>query len=267
MFQQVIDFQDESEALCDLLNSLSDEEFQQQSQFKSWTFNHIIGHLHMWNWAADLALSDPAVFQQFLGQVMASVQRGKLREYEENWLIGLHGRRLLDVWRDFFSNMCRRFGEADPKARVEWAGPSMSVRSSITSRLMETWAHGQAVYDLLGNETADTDRIKNIVVLGVKTFGWSFKNRGLPVPEKPPRIRLTALSGEIWEFDKSDEPNRIEGSATEFCQIVTQVRNIADTNLTMKGDVATQWMAIAQCFAGPPEDPPTAGSRFAVTQS
>ena len=54
----------------------------------------------------------------------------------------------------------------------------------------------------------------------------------------------------------------IEGSATEFCQVVTQVRNIADTRLKVAGEAATRWMAIAQCFAGPPETPPAPGSRF-----
>ena len=55
--------------------------------------------------------------------------------------------------------------------------------------------------------------------------------------------------------------NRIEGQASEFCQVVTQVRNIADTSLRVTGDPATRWMAIAQCFAGPPVDPPAKGVR------
>ena len=38
----------------------------------------------------------------------------------------------------------------------------MSARSSISARLMETWAHGQAVYDRLGVVRVDTDRIRNI---------------------------------------------------------------------------------------------------------
>jgi hypothetical protein len=42
---------------------------------------------------------------------------------------------------------------------------------------------------------------------------------------------------------------------------VTQVRNIKDTGLIVKGDVASKWMSIAQCFAGPPEEPPLKGSR------
>jgi hypothetical protein len=43
---------------------------------------------------------------------------------------------------------------------------------------------------------------------------------------------------------------------------VTQVRNIADTGLTVTGAVATDWMSKAQCFAGAPETPPAPGTRF-----
>jgi uncharacterized protein (TIGR03084 family) len=128
----------------------------------------------------------------------------------------------------------------------------MSVRTGITARLMETWAHGQAVYDLLGVERIDTDRIRNIAQLGVNTFGWTFKTNGQTPPEVVPYVRLVAPSGAVWTFNAPSDTDRIEGSATEFCQVVTQVRNIADTQLTVVGDAAQRWMSIAQCFAGPP---------------
>jgi hypothetical protein len=59
-----------------------------------------------------------------------------------------------------------------------------------------------------------------------------------------------------------DQDNSVEGSAAEFCQVVTQVRNIADTKMRVVGPAAAAWMSIAQCFAGPPEDPPPLGTRF-----
>jgi uncharacterized protein (TIGR03084 family) len=147
--------------------------------------------------------------------------------------------------------------------RVKWAGPDMSARSSISARLMETWSHAQAIYDLLGVVRKDTDRIKNIVIMGVNTFGWTFINRGEEVPEDMPYLKLTAPSGEIWEWNDPDPANSIEGTASDFCQVVTQCRNIGDTSLKVTGDTATTWMAKAQCFAGPPETPPAAGSRRA----
>jgi uncharacterized protein (TIGR03084 family) len=248
MFQQVIDFRDESEALYRLMQPLPPEAFATRTQFKQWTFDDVVGHLHLWNRAADLSLTDEAAFQSFMGEVFQAVASGGLRAFERRWLAGLRGPELLDA--------------ADPQARVQWAGPDMSVRSSITARLMETWAHGLAVYDALGVERVDTDRIRNIAVLGVNTFGWSFKNRGLEVPPAMPGLRLTAPSGAIWEWGGDRPGERIQGEAAEFCQVITQTRNVADTGLRVTGAVARQWMSIAQCFAGPPEQPPAPGSRF-----
>jgi hypothetical protein len=38
-------------------------------------------------------------------------------------------------------------------------------------------------------------------------------------------------------------------------------RDIADTRLETGGEIAARWMSIAQCFAGPPMDPPASGTR------
>ena len=79
--------------------------------------------------------------------------------------------------------MADRFAAADPKLRVKWVGPDMSVRSSISARLMETWAHAQAVYDVLGKQRDATDRLKNVAVIGINTFGWTFFATGVcPFP-------------------------------------------------------------------------------------
>lgn len=262
MFPQVIDFRDESEALYELMQPLDAEALDTVTQFKQWTFNDVLGHLHLWNHAAYLSLTDEAAFQAFIGEVFQYVASGSLRSFEKQWLDGLCGRELLEQWHDFVLEMSERFGAADPQARVKWAGPDMSVRSSITARLMETWAHGLAIYDALGVERADADRIRNIAVLGVNTFAWTFKNRRLEVPAQMPYLRLTAPSGVTWEWGEPNETERVEGSATEFCQVVTQTRNVADTALQVAGETASGWMRIAQCFAGPPERPPAPGTRF-----
>jgi len=190
------------------------------------------------------------------------VQAKGLRAFEDKWLDGLSGHELLETWRRLYLDIADRFGAADPRHRVKWGGPEMSVRSSITARLMETWAHGLAVYDMLGTVRTDHDRIKNIAVLGVNTFGWTFINRKLDIPKPAPYVRLTAPSGAVWEWHDPKCAERVEGLATEFCQVVTQSRNIADTDLAVTGDMAQKWMDIAQCFAGPPEDPPAPNIRL-----
>jgi len=260
--QQANDFLEESQALRTLLGSLSDADFETPTQFKSWTINNIIRHLHVWNIAADLALTDEAAFGEFIAKMIKGIRGGRLPDFEEEYLGGLSGQALLAEWAAQYHAMTPRFAIADPKHRVKWVGPDMSVISSITARLMETWSHAQAIYDVLGAERIDTDRIGNIVRLGVNTYGFTWKNRRLDPPGPMPQLRLTAPSGAIWEYGEASDSGVISGSATEFCQVVTQCRNIGDTSLEVNGEVAHQWMAVAQCFAGPPQDPPAPGTRF-----
>ena len=265
-FPEVDHFRDESEALYALLAPLDDEAFEQATQFKDWTLHDVIAHLHIFNYAADLSMQDGEAFVAWYADLGRKMAGGKtLIQATEDWLeaeeSGARNRNLLDVWRGFYLGFAARAAQEDPKKRVQWAGPEMSVRMSVTARLMETWAHGQEVYDHLGKVRVDTDRIHGIATLGVKTYGWTFINRKIEVPQPPPYVRLTAPSGTIWEWNEPQDDNRVEGSATEFCQVVTQTRNFVDTELVAVGDPATRWMSIAQCFAGPPEDPPKPGTR------
>lgn len=262
-FEQPGDFRDESEALYALVSSHGDDVLAVRTQFRGWTIGDVLVHLHVWNVGADLALQDAERFLEFYSHFREAVETGRsLRPPETAWIGELRGASLLRAWREQVLAMTDRFRAADPRRRVRWAGPDMSVRSSITARLMETWAHGQEVYDALGVERVDADRIRNIATLGVNTFGWSFTVHGLPVPDRAPQVRLTAPSGAAWAWNESNDQDVIEGDATSFCQVVTQTRNVADTSLRVRGDAATQWMSIAQCFAGSAQRPPAPGTRF-----
>ena len=264
MVAEAQDFKQESLALYDLLKDLSDAELDQPTQFKNWTLNNVLEHLHVWNWAANESYVDEVNFEKFVANAMA--QTGGLRQFEKHWLDeqynGLAGRALLQTWHDFLIDMAARFKEVDPKKRLKWAGPDMSARSSISARLMETWAHGQEIYDHLGVVRQNGDHIRAICVLGVNTFGWTYITRQETPPAAMPFVELTAPSGAIWEFGEPSDSERVVGAAEEFCQVVTQVRNIADTHLQITGAVATDWMSKAQCFAGAPETPPAPGTRF-----
>lgn len=263
MLDQALDFRDESDALFALLDKLGEADWSRATQFKQWTPNDVVAHLHMGNYAADLSLQGGDAFTSFARDMSRAARNGARRlDATHMWLGGSANRELMMRWRDYYLEMAERFAVAEPKRRVKWFGPDMSVLSSISARLMETWAHGQAIYDLCGQTRADSDRIKNIAIIGINTFGWTFANRGIEAPGIRPNVRLIAPSGALWEWPQADSGDLIEGVATEFCQVVAQTRNIADTSLKVIGPTATAWMGIAQCFAGPPENPPQAGSRF-----
>ncbi|QBF30554.1 TIGR03084 family metal-binding protein [Thalassococcus sp. S3] len=260
--QQAEDFRRETDALANILANLSEDAFELETQFKAWMIGDVIGHLHMFNVAAEVTLKGPKTFNTFFTPFQQALERGStFVEAQRPWLGALKGTELFETWLSTAHRVADLYAKADPKQRVAWAGPDMSALSSISARQMETWAHGQEVFDVLGRERYETDRIRNIVHLGAATFGWSFINRDLVVPQNVPHLRLSAPSGAIWTWNKPSRHNVIEGPAVAFAQVVTQVRNIADVDLDVTGETAHRWMEIAQCFAGAPSDPPVPGSR------
>jgi uncharacterized protein (TIGR03084 family) len=263
MLQQAVDLRAEADALHRLLDRLEESEWALPTLFKAWTINDIVQHLHDSDRLAAASVRDPEEYGRSRADIMARRDAGKSRIEEARERLGdLTGRRLLAAWRETLDGLCTMLESRNPNDRLKWSGPDMGVRMFATARQMEVWAHGQAIYDLKGVARANTDRIRNIAVLGVRTFGWTFANRGEQAPDVTPFVRLTAPSGAIWEWNDPGAAAAVTGDAVEFCQVVTQVRNVADTRLSVSGDAAERWMSIAQCFAGPPETPPAPGSRF-----
>jgi uncharacterized protein (TIGR03084 family) len=128
----------------------------------------------------------------------------------------------------------------------------MSAMSFATARLMETWAHGQDVADALGVEREPTDRLRHVAHIGVHARRYSYQVRGLEVPAEEVRVELVGPNWSTWSWGDPTARNRVVGEALDFCLVVTQRRNVADTELVVEGPLAIEWMSIAQAFAGPP---------------
>jgi uncharacterized protein (TIGR03084 family) len=124
--------------------------------------------------------------------------------------------------------------------------------SFATARLMETWAHGQDIADALGAQRVATDRLRHIAHLGVRTRGFSYAVKGRTAPDVPVFVSLTAPSGELWTWGDPQASDQVSGPALDFCLLVAQRRLPDDLDLTVTGDAAADWVAIAQAFAGGP---------------
>jgi uncharacterized protein (TIGR03084 family) len=79
------------------------------------------------------------------------------------------------------------------------------------------------------------------------------------VPEVPVAVVLRGPDGETWRWGPDDAADRVEGPAIDFGAVVTQRRRVEDTRLVVAGPVATEWMDIAQAFAGGAGTPRPAG--------
>lgn len=262
MLEEAGDLIDEAEELHGFLLTLDEADWRRETTFKRWTPWDVVAHLHMFDRVSLLSLEGGAAFTARRDELVASMMRGEsLLETGRRELGALAPAELLARWRSTCREMAEQLGASEPSRRLPWFGPDMGVRMFTTARLMETWAHGQEIYDLKRTERVPTDRIRHVCAIGVRTYGWTFANRRLEPPGPPPHVRLTAPSGAIWEWNETSGSGLVEGAAVEFAQVVTQVRNVADTALRVEGEAAKRWMAIAQCFAGGPVDPPKPGER------
>ncbi|WP_232677333.1 TIGR03084 family metal-binding protein [Nocardioides sp. R-C-SC26] len=167
-------------------------------------------------------------------------------------LAALDAATLLQRWDAARPALGEALRQVPEGQKMPWFGPPMSPTSMATARFMETWAHALDVYEALGVDAEHTDRIKHVAHIGVRTRGFSFVTNGLDVPDVEPRIELTAPSGAVWSWGPDDAAERVDGSAVDFCLLVTQRVHRADTDLVATGPGADAWLDIAQCFAGPP---------------
>jgi uncharacterized protein (TIGR03084 family) len=251
------DLRDEHESLDGMVAPLAETDWDRTTPFGEWTIRDEIIHLTYFDGTARLSATDGTAFARYIEELIKNHSH-----FEADYLSAGHSissSSLLAQWRDGREALLGALATLDPKQRLPWYGPPMSARSFVTARLMETWAHGQDVADALERERPATDRLRHVAHLGVNTFGWSYANRGMAVPNVSVRVELMSPGGEQWSWGVEDAKDTVRGEALDFCLVVTKRRHVEDTNLVTAGDVAHEWMRLAQTFAGPPETGPEPG--------
>jgi uncharacterized protein (TIGR03084 family) len=240
----------ESAELYEVLSLLGGSDWDRATPAEGWTVRDQVVHLAWADDAAVLAATEPA---RFRAEADADMAAGM--DFPDR-VVAAH-RALAGVEAFGWLQRARRsyldtFAALDPGTTLPWYGPDMSAASSVTARLMETWAHGQDVADALGVVRRPTARLRHVAHLGVRTMGWSFRLRDRPVPDVPVRVELTAPDGESWTWGPEDAADRVTGPAEDFCLLVVQRRHRSRTALTATGPVADAWLDLAQAFAGAP---------------
>jgi uncharacterized protein (TIGR03084 family) len=255
------DLHAEHEALDAVVALLPDDAWDSPTPAPGWRVRDQIGHLAYFDDTGRQAAVDPDAFIADRDRGLADLDAFSAQT--ERLGRELTGFMLLSAWRAARAAMLDALAdlaETDGSARLPWYGPPMSLRSFTTARLMETWAHGQDIVDGLGlpiDARPITDRLRHVAFLGCATRGWSYTVRGQTAPDAPVRVELSLPSGAMFTHgDAADPVDTVRGTALDFCLVVTQRRNVADTGLSVVGPAAEEWMSIAQCFAGGPTMPP-----------
>ena len=256
------DLQQEYEALDALVAPLSDKEWRQVTSFYNWTIYDEIAHLFFTDMNTLLTIEDEEAFKLHASAMIEWMETdGNVMPFTFKNMGNPPVSDLLDKWRAVRERLLSQTVRLNPKDRFSWYGPSMSTKSLITARLMETWAHGQDIYDTLNLVRENTDRLRHIAHMGVVTYQWSFMTNQQEPPAVSPYIELTAPSGELWCWGEKNDEEFVKGSAEDFCLLITRRRHLLDLSLESDGQAADAWLPIAQCFAGPAEPGPEPGGR------
>lgn len=235
------------------LGELSPLDWQRRTTFYGWTVADEVMHLCQVDGFGQNALDRPEAFPQTVAWVRQGQAAGieLSQRMRETWGM-LKPEALMAAWHKGWTRLADGIDKADQDRRLPWFGPEMRLQSFANARQMEVWAHGQDIYDLFAVERRNTDRIRTICDLGVRTHGYSFANRRLDRPT-PPEVVLTAPEGRSWVWNEGAS-EQVRGSAVDFALVVTHRRHAEDTALVATGEGASAWLAIAQCFAGEPRD-------------
>ncbi len=242
------DLRAESEELLTTLFDMPDPQWSLRTPSAGWDVHDQVVHLAYFDDMALLAMTQPDKFQIKADGAVA---------VGPDWVDEIsHSRRALppsEVLAGFAqarSALLEALIRVGPATRAPWFGPPMSAASCATARLMETWAHGQDLYDALGLARMPGQRIRHICHLGVLTRRYSYEIHGLTMPEVDIRVELVAPDGQMWTWGADESAARITGDAWDFALVVTQRRHLTDTNLLATPGPAAKWLSIAQAFAG-----------------
>jgi uncharacterized protein (TIGR03084 family) len=246
----VADLRAESDGLDALVAGLSAERWRTETPAPGWTVAHQIAHLLWTDRVAVVAVTDEAAFGEGLAEA-AKNPTGFVDAGAEE-LAAMPAPEMLAEWRHTRARLHDELLAVADGRKFPWFGPPMSAASMATARLMETWAHGLDVADALGVSRPATARLRSIAHIGFRTRDFAFAVHGLAAPADPFVVELRAPDGTSWSWGPADAPQRVSGSAEDFCMLVTQRRPRAELDVTAEGADAQQWLTIAQAFAGPP---------------
>lgn len=239
----------ESAALDAVLERLRPSQWSLPTLASGWGVGDQVSHLAYFDEATLQSLVDPAQFRHD-----AEVLKSGGSDFPDRIAAQHRGRPGADLFswfREARMALVAAYRTVDPGCRLPWYGPDMSPASSVTARLMETWAHGQDVVDALDVERLPTVRLRHVADLGIRATPYSYTVNHLPPPKAPIRIELNAPDGDVWSWGPQDARDRVTGDALDFCLVVTQRRHHDDSALVVAGPTAQEWIAIAQAFAGP----------------
>ncbi|MFK0177045.1 TIGR03084 family metal-binding protein [Streptomyces xanthochromogenes] len=232
----------------DLLDALvsAEGDWTRPTPAAGWTIAHQIAHLAAADANVLVAVRTPDAFEAVSKQAEAAGS-----QYADDVAEAAAARPrpvLLEQWRAGRADVVAALRSVPRDFEFPWFGATVTPALMAPLRVMETWAHGQDVFDAVDVAHPATARLKSVALLAVKGVILSFAAAQLPPPTRPFRVELAGPDGRTWAWGPQDAAQRVRGSALDFCLRVTRRRPLSRTDLTATGQDAQTWLEIARVF-------------------
>ncbi|MGX7828599.1 TIGR03084 family metal-binding protein [Actinokineospora sp. 24-640] len=232
-----------------LIAGLDAEQWALPTPAPGWTIAHQVAHIAATFRLAGLAAADPEGFTQLANSLSPDFDANVDAAMAP--FLAAPPDRLLAAFRQERDRAIAALAAVPGDQLVPWLVRPLPPAVLACAGMMELFGHGQDIADALGARREPTDRLLFLVGFAVRVWDFGYLARDLVVPSTGFRFEITAPSGAVWESGPEDAPNKITGSAEDFCLLVTRRRHHSDLAITATGEEARQWLEIAQAYRGP----------------
>ncbi|MFK0007815.1 TIGR03084 family metal-binding protein [Paenarthrobacter sp. NPDC090520] len=239
----------EGEALDQLVAALPPSAWALATPAEGWTIAHQIAHLTATDENLLQALMDPQGFSlraSKMAEDPSYVDKEAARAATEG------STQMLARWRAGRAAILESTEGRNPRDRVPWFGPDMSLLTALTARLMETWAHAQDVADTLAAPYPVTERLKHVITLAILARDYAFRTHGFQPPQQLFRISLESPDGGLWTWGPDDAQESVTGVALDFALLAVRRRHRRNSRVFPTGPLADRWLDVVQAYAGSP---------------
>jgi uncharacterized protein (TIGR03084 family) len=232
-----------------LVAGLPDAGWETPTPAPGWRVREQIAHLAFIFRIAGLAAAQPETFvamtKSLTGGLEAAVNAA-LKDFEND-----PPEVLLSRWRGERDAGIKALAAVPGDQLVPWLVNPLPPYILACAGMMEVFGHGQDVADAVGARPVRTDRLRHLVGFAVRVRDFGYEARNLTPPDAEFRFEITGPSGALWTFGPEDSPERVTGSAEDFCLLVTRRRHRDDLDVRAEGALADRWLDLAQAYRGP----------------
>jgi uncharacterized protein (TIGR03084 family) len=242
--QVIDDLEAEQDAIAAMVDGLDSDALAQPSGANGWSIADVLLHL---------AQSEEMVVASITGEPVGeplAAEGANTDEVVDNWVRAQRGEpaKMLARWQSARRLSMSALRAADPAARYPWIAASLRPDALATTRIAEHWAHALDIAAPLGVDYPDTDRLRHIAWLAHRTLPYAFQINGQQA--QPVYVELAAPGGGTWSFGEEDAPNKIVGSAGNFCRVGAQRLKPEDSDLQTAGPQGEAALKVLRNYAG-----------------